>query len=698
MRHHHRYRLDVVVGGLPITVALAFTVGARAQDKGISGTEATDDTTIEADPAADGEIDSRQLDDGVFMEALEPEADDFETVVRGERPRREVTRHRITSTEINRIPGIHGDAVLAIQTLPGVGKPPALLGELYIRGSAGSDSVCLIDGLYVPTVFHFGAVNAVINSDLIDTVAYYPGNFSVRYGRGIGGVVDIEIRTPGTERFHGYVDVDIWDVSVLAEGPVSDRWSVAASFRRSYIDAILKGTGLLENQLRFTAAPRYYDFQAIADYHPSRRNHLRLLFLGSDDKVRFSDDLFDGTFDISTQIHTRSHLYQAELQWRHRFHRRLSNELAVGVGTFGAKGAAHTAWRTTRAFPVHLRDELTLVLSPELLLRLGTDSGFGWYEERLEQRYLQVPVTDIHKRFEAHPALYAELELLAIPNTQLVYGFRADYHSVIEDWSVDGRFSVRHTPTPLTAFKAGFGLFQQPPQMYQLSRSTDPGGLDPAAAVHYSAGIEQRVPGLEHLAFGMEGFYKDIRRLLTFHPGSGDFQNSGMGRAFGLELQITHRQWRHFFGWVSYTLMRSQLFPDESYRPRAFDRDQTHVLTLVAGVSVKWGIDLGLRFRLASGFPYTPVVGVQFIDTFHGGNTGILGEENASRMPLFHQLDLRIDKTWKRKTVTVSLYLDVQNVYNRQNPVFYLYSADYTQKKAVYDLPVLPSLGLRLEH
>ena len=67
-------------------------------------------------------------------------------------------------------------------------------------------------------------------------------------------------------------------------------------------------------------------------------------------------------------------------------------------------------------------------------------------------------------------------------------------------------------------------------------------------------------------------------------------------------------------------------------------------------------------------------------------------------MPTFHQLDVRVDKNWKFKLMKFAVYVDVQNVYNQQNPEGYAYNYDYSQRRYLTGLPVLPSLGLKLEY
>ena len=73
------------------------------------------------------------------------------------------------------------------------------------------------------------------------------------------------------------------------------------------------------------------------------------------------------------------------------------------------------------------------------------------------------------------------------------------------------------------------------------------------------------------------------------------------------------------------------------------------------------------------------------------------GEPYGARRPTLHQLDVRLEKTWKLGPVALAAYLDVQNVYDHRSREGERYSYDYSQKEAVLGSPVLPSLGVRGE-
>ena len=69
----------------------------------------------------------------------------------------------------------------------------------------------------------------------------------------------------------------------------------------------------------------------------------------------------------------------------------------------------------------------------------------------------------------------------------------------------------------------------------------------------------------------------------------------------------------------------------------------------------------------------------------------------SERLPPFHQVDVRVDKRWRWKTVEVSAYLDIQNVYNNANPSGLDYNFNFTTRQYEAGLPILPSIGLRGE-
>ena len=100
--------------------------------------------------------------------------------------------------------------------------------------------------------------------------------------------------------------------------------------------------------------------------------------------------------------------------------------------------------------------------------------------------------------------------------------------------------------------------------------------------------------------------------------------------------------------------------------------------------------------RIVSGNPDTPIVG-SIYDSNSDLYTPVFGPTNSIRNPLFHRLDLRVEKKWRFDLWSLALYLDVQNVYNQMNPEGTQYNFDFSRSTDIPGLPIIPSLGVRGE-
>ncbi len=172
------------------------------------------------------------------------------------------------------------------------------------------------------------------------------------------------------------------------------------------------------------------------------------------------------------------------------------------------------------------------------------------------------------------------------------------------------------------------------------------------------------------------------------------YSDEGIGRVYGGDLLLKHNGSRWVYGWIAYTLLKSERkdHPGDPWRP--FEYDQTNIFTLVAGTHLPWEVDVGVRFRYVTGDPVTPILAGVY-DADHDVYTPVPGAPYSQRLPDFLQLDLRIDKRFIFKGWILAIYIEGTNLTNRKNVEGYSYSYDYTRKTPVNGLPILPSIGLR---
>ena len=197
----------------------------------------------------------------------------------------EMARRSLTAGEIQRIPGVYGDAFKVVQNLPGVARPPAISGQIIVRGSAPGDTQINIEGVRVPLLYHFGGLYSVVNTDILEGIDFFPGGYAVRYGRKTGGLLQARLKlAKDNARWRGYVETNVFHTGIFLTGPITDDIQLSVAARRSYIDLVLDAV-VPEGTLPFTVAPRYWDYQLKLDWRLSRNLDLTALVLGSDDSL-----------------------------------------------------------------------------------------------------------------------------------------------------------------------------------------------------------------------------------------------------------------------------------------------------------------------------------------------------------------------------------------------------------------------------
>ena len=238
-------------------------------------------------------------------------------------------------------------------------------------------------------------------------------------------------------------------------------------------------------------------------------------------------------------------------------------------------------------------------------------------------------------------------------------------------------------------------MFSQPPLFQEAAAAFGNPNLGPTHTVHVGFGFDYDVlPGVR---FGIEGFTKFLydRVISTEFGDPVPFKNGGKGRIFGMEVSAKVDPRGRFFGYLSYTLSRSERL-DEQGHYQVFDFDQPHILSATAVYRLGLGWEAGFTFRLVSGNPTTPVVGAVYNkDTMT--YSPVYGELNSIRSPYFHRLDVRVEKTWTFTSWKLAAYLDIQNVYNAANYEGITYDFEYRLSQRVRGLPILPNIGLRGE-
>ncbi len=96
--------------------------------------------------------------------------------------------------------------------------------------------------------------------------------------------------------------------------------------------------------------------------------------------------------------------------------------------------------------------------------------------------------------------------------------------------------------------------------------------------------------------------------------------------------------------------------------------DNRHIFSLTATRRIGKSWDLGFKWRYVAGGPYTPYdretsARIEAWEAKHQPYYDY-SRFNTQRLPAFHQLDVRVDKSFFFRKWSLIFYADIQNIYN----------------------------------
>ncbi len=630
-----------------------------------------------------------------------------------------LTVRELTRDELKLIPGLaEADVMRAVEALPGVVTTSDFSSAFNVRGGSADQNLILLDGIPIYNPFHLGGVFSVFNTDMVERAELLAGGFPAQYGGRVSSVLNVVSDAgDGDVDVRAGISVLATRVSVGSSIPGIDDSRIRVGVRRSYFDQLLKP--FLDFPYHLT------DAQLVGEVWANATNRIGITAYIGEDVLELSGvDSFPLKVDwqwgnaIAGARWTRSFTRGATLDVRSSFSH-FSTELTFPDfgDTYLASSINHALLRADVALPIGRHELRGGVETNRLQYDNTAESGgtsFGGANESAwgHAGYLQTTWRS--------------------GRTLIETGVRADV------WSADQGTNLLWSPRLAVkqfigngdaAFKIAGGRYTQ--FVHSLRDEEFPIGLD----VWVLSGLRAPQVRSNQVQTGFEWYGKNWYAAVESYwrrfdgvatnnfaqDPNDEFDDllAGDGTSYGADAVI-RRDRGAVTGFVTLSWLKAQReFPDFQTGdvnpptiayPPIFDRRVEVDLVLRFPLPKEW--QGGLRWNFGSGLPYTRPVGSYLMYDYHiDGNRKaldeppdsamlavLLGQRNAARYPNYHRLDVSMRKTFTKKWGTFTPHIDVLNVYNRKNVLFYFYEYEKAPpiRSGISMFPFLPTIGVEL--
>ena len=617
----------------------------------------------------------------------------------------------LSVVEIEKNPGGNRDILKVIQSLPGVASNPGFRNDIIIRGGATSENKFYVDGIEVPVINHFqtqgasGGPVGIINADLIRKVDFYSSAFPANRGNALSSVIEFTQKNGNPTSLNTRATIGTSDAGITLDGPIGSNTTFIASVRQSYLQYLFK-------LIKLPFLPTYNDFQINVKTELENNDEISFIALGAIDNFELNESVNDGVTDEETIKRNRFILSNIPVQeqWNYTVGARYKH---FGENSNQQYVVSRSVWNnnSTKYFnnTGNANDLLLDYTSKEIenKFRFENNSnvndfrinyGVGLEQANYSNTTFQKEVNSqgvITRNFSSDLAIFKYALFGQVSKNYfnsklgLSFGFRLDgnnYNASMKN--VFNQFSPRLSATfSLTdkwSINSSIGTYYQLPTYTSLGFRNNANvlvnqqNLKYIQSNHLVSGLEFKPDSSSKIT--VEGFYKSysdypfsVRNQISLANlgadfgvvGSEEVTSTSKGKAYGFEIFAQKKSYEGLYGIFSYTFVRSE-FQNQlnQYIPSSWDNK--HLLTITAGKKLNKNWEIGTKFRLVGGKPYTPydLNASSVIANYDVANRGILdyASLNSERFGTYTQLDVRVDKTWFWSKFSLNFYIDVQNL------------------------------------
>ncbi len=500
-------------------------------------------------------------------------------------------------------------------------------------------------------------------------------------------MIDVSLREPRQQELTTTLNTSFIDAGILVESGIGDDQAFYAAFRRSMLDIFVENDDVSDEEKGFEVDqfPISKDYQLKYRWQMNEANSLTVLAAGASDILAATffegneqvaqDPDFAGPAEIQRGFDSfglRWNIDDEDYQVR-LFLNHLSDdeEISFGRNQFENTASELSTLRvlfdkslfdnhyiksgvsaTAKSYDIDFNAKLLICndFDPQCST---VDAAFIAYQDQLKVNSYELFIED--------QWLLSEQHVLSV-------GLHYDNDDYLEEGRIEPRVKWEYFVSDSIMTYIAAGQYSQLPELREIIDVLGNPDLTTVKADHFVWGVSQTLS--DGWRWSLDTYYKDLQDIVLSaeQDETGEnYNNSAEGSAYGFELLLNKDITDRWYGWVSLSLAETERTNTVTGETVKFEYDKPVLFNLVMNrlVGEKWM--LGIKWNYQSGARYTGINELVPSQTNPDVLVPVYGDLNAYRLPDYHRLDFRAEYTQPKAWGYWKFYVDILNVYNREN-------------------------------
>lgn len=390
---------------------------------------------------------------------------------------------------------VETDIFRTLQLLPGISYSENS-SELNIRGGTSDQNLVLFDGQTLYNLSHYYGVFSSVNPNIVKDVQVYKGGFDSRYGERVSGIVDITGKSGNQLKPVLIADVNLLDINLATEIPVSKKLTIVAAGRRSYSDIYktsLANSLFKKYESSYKKMPGdtvtisepsfyFYDVNGKINYRISDQENISVSLYTGKDFYKNSDSARYQTMNVLNKDKNKWTNYGASIIWQKQWNNSFFSNVSICMSGYENNSENSTVIRNkennnpdNKYLPDSVNyfynqnknrlKDISFLLRNTYLVNNYNQLSFGFMARQNEVYYYKdaenTYIYDNLNQSSLLTSVYLQDRISLFKDLIIKPGFRLSYYEGTGKLYLEPRFAAKYNINDQLSIRAASGKYNQ---------------------------------------------------------------------------------------------------------------------------------------------------------------------------------------------------------------------------------------------